>query len=577
MAQTQPRFFDEVFEQNGDGTEKLREAYARLYPIVREVYRSDPGRVENFAEFSLRMFQKDNSLYHLPRMLSQAETAKIHSGVRQRAEAFRLFILDHYFEGQSYAHNEVSVIPATVVQSIVERSCEEKIRARPSTKDKWGFWYGPDLIRGPDGDFYVVEDNLGYVGGMGDLVLAQDLIRHQFPEYQTALVQSNALSFFQQLADTYRRVAPPGQKVVILHYPNRVTADNEEKRVLKLFKKTGIDSVVIPQGSKGGGRGGRGAGRERPKQLEVVDGAVFFVRRKRGVVVAREPVGVVVIDAEAYDVDPTNARVRRKTLLDEANSWLDSYTEDIERVQERAKTKSGPRRQQKAARKVAELEAKQQELSRLVTSSSLSDQHLKRLQIYLRKNHNKSFQETLNQGVPGLLKAFFQGRVALINGPGFDFIGDKLFATYADELIRHYLHEEPILKTIPTLCFGARPELIDQVFSNADIQERVVVKRVDGRGGDAVWVGPKIPRSEFVAVRAKVLEAPDCFIVQQYTPLSQVEGQLVDIRVLSNVTSQQVIVSEVFWGRGVPAEGSNGKVNISDRGFEFAVCTAPHH
>ena len=57
-------------------------------------------------------------------------------------------------------------------------------------KKTWGFWYGPDIIRGPEGSFfvfccflfcfglmffpgkfYVVEDNIGYVGGIGDLYL----------------------------------------------------------------------------------------------------------------------------------------------------------------------------------------------------------------------------------------------------------------------------------------------------------------------------------------------------------------------------------------------------------------------
>jgi len=39
--------------------------------------------------------------------------------------------------------------------------------------NNWGFWYGPDIIRGADGQFYVCEDNIGYVGGMGDLLCAR--------------------------------------------------------------------------------------------------------------------------------------------------------------------------------------------------------------------------------------------------------------------------------------------------------------------------------------------------------------------------------------------------------------------
>ena len=34
----------------------------------------------------------------------------------------------------------------------------------------WSMWYGPDIIRGPDGHWCVIEDNLGYVGGFGDTV-----------------------------------------------------------------------------------------------------------------------------------------------------------------------------------------------------------------------------------------------------------------------------------------------------------------------------------------------------------------------------------------------------------------------
>lgn len=34
----------------------------------------------------------------------------------------------------------------------------------------------------------------------------------------------------------------------------------------------------------------------------------------------------------------------------------------------------------------------------------------------------------------------------LVNGPGFEFIGDKLFYTFIDKLIQFYLKEEPIIR-----------------------------------------------------------------------------------------------------------------------------------
>ena len=66
----------------------------------------------------------------------------------------------------------------------------------------------------------------------------------------------------------------------------------------------------------------------------------------------------------------------------------------------------------------------------------------------------------------------------------------------------------------------------------------------------------------------------DAFVVQKFINLSQVDGQLTDLRVLASVRRDSVVVSRTPWGRGVPAQESNGKVNISDKGFKFAVCTA---
>jgi uncharacterized circularly permuted ATP-grasp superfamily protein len=60
-----------------------------------------------------------------------------------------------------------------------------------------------------------------------------------------------------------------------------------------------------------------------------------------------------------------------------------------------------------------------------------------------------------------------------------------------------------------------------------------VIKKVDGRGGDSVWVGPKIPRQEFLSVKPMILAEPQAYIVQEYIPLSVLDGQLVDLRFVS--------------------------------------------
>lgn len=189
------------------------------------------------------------------------------------------------------------------------------------------------------------------------------------------------------------------------------------------------------------------------------------------------------------------------------------------------------------------------------------------------------------RGLPGLLDAYYAGNVKISNGPGFVPIEDKELCAHVDKLIRYFLKEEPLLKTVPTLSFGkgdgGDQQLIAQVFDNPKAQENCVVKRVDGRGGDAVWVGAKLSRSDFLESRPLVENEPGAFIVQKYTCVSEVDGQIVDLRGPAVITSTDdalsggpgVVSSPVLWGRGSDKNG-NGKVNISDKGFEFTICTA---
>jgi len=202
----------------------------------------------------------------------------------------------------------------------------------------------------------------------------------------------------------------------------------------------------------------------------------------------------------------------------------------------------------------------------------------------LRRDDKEGWQRLMEgkQGVPGLLEAYYKGRVKVANGPGLILVEDKELCSYMDQLIRHYLGEEPLLRTIPTRSFAGEADLIHSVFDIPSTQPNVVVKRVDGRGGNAVWVGAKLPRQEFLAARSLVAAEPEAFIVQRYTALSKVDGQITDLRGPAFITSSDealsggpgVAISPVLWGRGVPADSSNGKVNISDAGFEFAVATA---
>merc|ERR1711988_405109 len=146
-------------------------------------------------------------------MLSKDEHSLLLKGVEQRARALQAFIRDHYNGEFRPRYIQNKVIPGKLAKSLTQRSCEGRMRKMfPQLLNNcWGFWYGPDIIRGSDGKFYVCEDNLGYVGGMGDLLCARDTLLRGFPELRRAIDNSNPESFYRNIADDYKSKLGPNE------------------------------------------------------------------------------------------------------------------------------------------------------------------------------------------------------------------------------------------------------------------------------------------------------------------------------------------------------------------------------
>eukprot|EP00012_Vannella_robusta_P008197 CAMPEP_0206195462 /NCGR_PEP_ID=MMETSP0166-20121206/7849_1 /ASSEMBLY_ACC=CAM_ASM_000260 /TAXON_ID=95228 /ORGANISM="Vannella robusta, Strain DIVA3 518/3/11/1/6" /LENGTH=628 /DNA_ID=CAMNT_0053612715 /DNA_START=23 /DNA_END=1905 /DNA_ORIENTATION=- len=534
--------YDEIF----DG-EELRPAYQEVYPIMQTIEQESPERIDAYEKRSLRDFMKDNRLYHIPRMLSIAEHQKLTSGVAQRAKAIQSFLQDYFSNGLDAQCFKEKIIPANTFKQILLRNHEQDFlrKFNVSLANNWGFWYGPDLIRGPTGEMYVCEDNIGFVGGLGDLYCARKSLLNAFPEMEPAIRGDTPKNFYQSICNDYRQMVKSNERIVLLHYPNSITADNEEKRVIKLFHECGVDTVVLDSSQKR-----KNKRKQKSRTLQVTKDGVFLcinkqAKGKRPAVSERHPVGLVIIDAEPFDVDPKNSSVRKKIILDEAQYWMEFYDEKLESFAKLPPNKKKWKR--------VRIQKERDELNSLLNAKR---KQYGKIANFLREYRRKDLKEALEQGFSGILDCYYNGKLQIINGPGFDFLGDKLFCMFVTDLIRFYLKEEPIISEIPTFSFADKNGQLDQalfqaVFNDPFAQQRLVLKRVDGRGGDAVWVGPMIPRAEFESVQEKIQAEPGAFIVQKYLALSVVDNQLVDLRNLANVTPQNIVVSDVLWGRGV--------------------------
>ena len=128
----------------------------------------------------------------------------------------------------------------------------------------------------------------------------------------------------------------------------------------------------------------------------------------------------------------------------------------------------------------------------------------------------ESFREDSTLGVPGIMRAWKKGNVAIANAPGSGVADDKVVYAFVPEMIRYYLNEAPSLASVKTYLCMHQPDR-DYVLANLD---KLVVKPANESGGYGLMVGPhatRAKRAEF----ARLIEAnPRNYIAQPTLSLS---------------------------------------------------------
>ncbi|WP_111396559.1 circularly permuted type 2 ATP-grasp protein [Humitalea rosea] len=121
-------------------------------------------------------------------------------------------------------------------------------------------------------------------------------------------------------------------------------------------------------------------------------------------------------------------------------------------------------------------------------------------------------------GVAGLMRAYRAGNVSLTNAPGAGIADDKAIYPYVPEMVRFYLHEEPLLANVPTyLC-----EREDERAYVLDHLHELVVKLTHGSGGYGMLVGPHSTAEQRADFAARIRARPNDYIAQPTLALSTV-------------------------------------------------------
>jgi uncharacterized circularly permuted ATP-grasp superfamily protein len=133
--------------------------------------------------------------------------------------------------------------------------------------------------------------------------------------------------------------------------------------------------------------------------------------------------------------------------------------------------------------------------------------------VYRRTDEDRLCDEhgELTEVGRALLPGLRDGSVAVINALGNGVADDKLVHAHVEDMVRFYLHEEPLIRSVPTY------DLLDDGVLDAvvDRLDELVVKPRSAYGGDGVFVGPAASPSQREAIRGAIVERPEAWIAQE--------------------------------------------------------------
>jgi uncharacterized circularly permuted ATP-grasp superfamily protein len=145
-----------------------------------------------------------------------------------------------------------------------------------------------------------------------------------------------------------------------------------------------------------------------------------------------------------------------------------------------------------------------------------------------------------------LLGLVRKGTLGIANAPGTGVADDKLVHAYVEKMVRLYLGEEPLVKSVPTYDLS-EPSTLAYVLGRLD---ELVVKPRSDYGGRGVVIGPHASRTDLAQVARMIAARPDRFIAQETIPLSRhpticdgrLEPRHVDLRAFVLTSGEHVHV-----------------------------------
>ncbi len=207
--------FDEMFRQEGKPRSHYRSLYSKLLSqpsgeLLRSKQEADQFFFNQGITFTVygrgegleRIFPHDL----LPRIITRSEWDTIERGLTQRIVALNLFLKDVY--------NERRILRDRVIPGEVVYTCghfRRQMRGVRVPRDVYVSVCGTDLIRMPNGEFVVLEDNLRVPSGVSYMLTSRKVMKQIFPNLFRKCAVRPIEQYSQALLSTLRSLAPEGR------------------------------------------------------------------------------------------------------------------------------------------------------------------------------------------------------------------------------------------------------------------------------------------------------------------------------------------------------------------------------
>ena len=209
--------YDEMFEAPG----LPRAHYQALYQTLLRLPPEELRRSQQAADLSFlhegitftvygnkegteRIFPNDL----VPRIIPSHEWAQIEKGLTQRITALNLFLHDIYHDGKILSDG---VVPRELVCSC--RHFRREMRGLQVPRGIYVSICGTDLVRLPDGNFAVLEDNLRVPSGVSYMLANRKVLKRVFPTMFHDYGVFPIDHYPQALLATLRGLVPPDAPV----------------------------------------------------------------------------------------------------------------------------------------------------------------------------------------------------------------------------------------------------------------------------------------------------------------------------------------------------------------------------